>query len=80
MFDAQLYRPKAEVEEWKKRCPIERLEKWAIEAGILHETDLAPLETEVAREVQDAVAFAEAGSWEPVADLLRDVQTPRAVP
>jgi hypothetical protein len=26
------------------------------------------------------VAFAEAGSWEPVADLLRDVQTPRAVP
>jgi pyruvate dehydrogenase E1 component alpha subunit len=80
MFDAQLYRPKAEVEEWKKRCPIERLEKWAIEAGILHEADLAPLETEVAREVQEAVAFAEAGSWEPVADLLRDVQTPRAVP
>jgi pyruvate dehydrogenase E1 component alpha subunit len=80
MFDAQLYRGKAEIEAWKKRCPIERLEKWAIEAGILHESDLAPLETEVAREVQDAVAFAEAGSWEPVADLLRDVQTPRAVP
>jgi pyruvate dehydrogenase E1 component alpha subunit len=80
MFDAQLYRSKAEIEVWKKRCPIERLEKWAIEAGILHESDLAPLETEVAREVQDAVAFAEAGSWEPVADLLRDVQTPRAVP
>jgi hypothetical protein len=24
------------------------------------------------------VAFAEAGTWEPVADLTRDVQTPRA--
>ncbi len=80
MFDAQLYRPKAEVEAWKKRCPIERLEKWAVEAGILHQSDLAPIEAEVAREVQEAVAFAEAGSWEPAADLLRDVQTPRAAP
>ena len=80
MFDAQLYRPKAEVEAWKKRCPIERLEKWAVEAGILHESDLASVDSEVAREVQDAVAFAEAGSWEPVADLLRDVQTPETVP
>jgi pyruvate dehydrogenase E1 component alpha subunit len=78
MFDAQLYRPKTEVEEWKKRCPIQRLEKWAVEAGILHENDLAALEGEVGREVQDAVAFAEAGTWEPVADLTRDVQTPRA--
>ena len=80
MFVAQLYRPMAEVEAWKKRCPIERLERWAVEAGILHESDLASVDAEVAREVQDAVAFAEAGSWEPVADLLRDVQTPGTVP
>ena len=27
----------------------------------------------MAKEVEDAVAFAEAGSWEPVEDLTKDV-------
>lgn len=77
MFDAQLYRPKAEIEEWKKRCPIEHLKAWALGASMLHADDIARLESEVAAEVDAAVAFAEAGTWEPVGDLLRDVTTPR---
>ena len=36
------------------------------------------LDAAVVGEVDDAVAFAEAGQWEPVEDLLRDVSTPRA--
>mgnify|MGYP006198449097 CR=1 FL=1 len=31
-------------------------------------------------EIEQAVAFAEAGSLEPVANLLRDVHTPEATP
>jgi TPP-dependent pyruvate/acetoin dehydrogenase alpha subunit len=79
MFDAQLYRSKAEVEEWKKKCPIEHLRTWALSAGVLHDNDVAAIEAEVAQEVADAVAFAEAGTWEPVDQLLRDVYTPKAV-
>ena len=30
----------------------------------------------LAAEVAEAMAFAEAGAWEPVEDLLRDVHTP----
>ena len=31
------------------------------------------------KEVEAAVAFAEDGTWEPVADLLKDVLTPEGV-
>jgi len=77
MFDAQLYRPKAEIEEWKKRCPIEHFKTWALGAAMLHADEVTALETEVDAEVAAAVAFAEAGSWEPAGNLLRDVHTPR---
>lgn len=73
MFDPQFYRSKEEVEEWKKRDPIKRLADWMCEAGMLHEADLASIEAEAKAEIDDSVAFAEAGTWEPVADLTRDV-------
>ena len=73
MFDAQLYRDKAEVERWKERDPIRRFAEWTVACGLLHESDVHALETEAATEVEAAVAFAEQGAWEPVADLGRFV-------
>jgi pyruvate dehydrogenase E1 component alpha subunit len=73
MFDAQLYRDKAEIELWRRRCPIERFTAWCQESGLLHDGDVATIESEVAAEVAHAVAFAEAGTWEPVEELTRDV-------
>jgi len=73
MFDPQLYRAKAEVEEWKKRDPIPRLTNWLREAGMLHDKDVEKIEAGVKAEIDDAVAFAEAGKWEPVETLTRDV-------
>ena len=77
MFDPELYRGKAEVEEWKKRDPIPRFARWLQDAGLLHEADMEKIEKDVARLIEEAVAFAEAAPWEPVEDLLRDVYTPR---
>jgi pyruvate dehydrogenase E1 component alpha subunit len=73
MFDPQLYRAKAEVEEWKKRDPIPRLSMWMNSAGLLHPDDLDTIERSVEAEVNAAVAFAEAGQWEPVEQLTKDV-------
>lgn len=73
MFDPQLYRTKEEVEEWKKRDPIPRLADWMRRAGMLHDKDLEKIEAEVKAEIDDAVAYAEAGKWEPVAELTRYV-------
>ena len=72
MFDAQLYREKGEVEEWKEHGPILRYQSWLQQTGILHDSDFEAMEAEVAEEVAAAVAFAEQGSWEPVANLLTD--------
>ena len=73
MFDPELYRPKAEVETWKKRGPIARFSGWLKDSGILHEADFAAIEAEAGREVEAAVAFAEAAGWEPVEELTRFV-------
>ena len=73
MFDPQLYRDKSEVEEWKKRDPIQGLAGLLQQGGLLTAADLESLEKEVALEVEDAVAFAEAGTWEPVEELTRFV-------
>ena len=41
--------------------------------NLLKDADYAAVEQEVAKEVEDSVAFAEAGTWEPVSDLTRFV-------
>jgi pyruvate dehydrogenase E1 component alpha subunit len=73
MFDPQLYRTKSEVEEWKKRDPILRFTAWLRDTGAVHQGELDAIESEIATEIAEAVAFAEAGSWEPAEDLTRDV-------
>jgi pyruvate dehydrogenase E1 component alpha subunit len=78
MFDAELYRDKAEVETWKERDPITMFVEQSKQAGLLDDTAMAEIESEVAGIVDEAVAFAEAGTWEAVDDLTRDVYTPAA--
>ena len=73
MFDPELYREKEEVKKWTEIGPIRRFQSWALEAGELNQADIDAIEEEVALEVSEAVAFAEAGTWEPVTELLRDV-------
>lgn len=73
MFDAQLYRSKEEVAAWRERDPIRRLRAWLEQAGYLHPDDMTRMESEVEAEVADAVAFAQAGTLEPVEELERFV-------
>jgi pyruvate dehydrogenase E1 component alpha subunit/2-oxoisovalerate dehydrogenase E1 component len=73
MFDPELYRTKAEVEEWKKRDPIRQLISVMEKQSVITSADIASVEKEVDQEIVDAVAFAEAGTWEPAEDLTRFV-------
>jgi pyruvate dehydrogenase E1 component alpha subunit len=73
MFDPDLYRRREEVETWKKRCPIAALRARLEQRGQLSAAELAAIETEISRDLEDAVAFAEAGTLEPVDHLLDDV-------
>ncbi|MDH3624111.1 MAG: pyruvate dehydrogenase (acetyl-transferring) E1 component subunit alpha [Myxococcales bacterium] len=71
MYDAELYRSKAEVEEWKKLDPIEQLKERALGATLITGADIETIEQEVAREIEEAVQFAEEGEWESIDDLAR---------
>jgi len=73
MFDAQLYREKGEVEDWKEHGPIRRYQAWLRDSGLLHDSDLEAMERDIAAEVQAAVDFAERGTWEPLEGLLTHV-------
>jgi len=73
MFDAQLYRDKAEVEEWRGRGPLTTLTTRLKAAGLMTEDDFQRLLREADAEVEAAAGFAAAAEWESVEDLARHV-------
>ncbi|MGE5106669.1 MAG: pyruvate dehydrogenase (acetyl-transferring) E1 component subunit alpha [Sphingobacteriales bacterium] len=73
MFDAELYREKAEVEEWKRRDPIPKLQQILLNQNAITQSEMDALNIKIEAEVQKAVDFAEAGTWEPVEELTKFV-------
>jgi pyruvate dehydrogenase E1 component alpha subunit len=73
MFDAQAYRTRDEVQGWRERDPIERLQAWMLANHLATAQEIQGIQAGVAAEIDAAVAFAEAATLEPVADLERFV-------
>ncbi len=78
MFDAQLYRDKAEVEAWRRKDPIVRFRGWLEANRMIHPEEVEQIYKDVAAEIAEAVTFAEAGSPEPVEHLTRFTHAERA--
>lgn len=76
MFDPELYRDKAEVKKWRERDPIRLLTETCLAEKLVSTDDIAAFESAADDEIADAVAYAEAGTWESVDDLTRDLMTP----
>ncbi len=76
MFDPELYRDKAEVEEWKKRDPIDGCRARLEQEGIVSARGFEEIQRRADEEVLAAVEFADTGTWEDVGTLERDVMTP----
>ncbi len=77
MFDPEHYRSQAEVEEWMERGPIVHLRAALEAAGELGDDAWAAIEKAADDEVRAAVAYAEAGTLEPVDELMRFVHSER---
>jgi pyruvate dehydrogenase E1 component alpha subunit len=73
MYDPDLYRAKEEIERWRQHDPIAALTGRLEAQGLLAAEDLEGMEGSVAEEIEAAIAFAEAGTLEPVEDLERFV-------
>ena len=77
MFDPERYREKAEVAHWLERDPIVLLRSALENAGQLTEAQWTEVQRDADDEVAAAVAFAEAGTPEPVEELTRFVYSER---
>jgi pyruvate dehydrogenase E1 component alpha subunit len=73
MYDPERYRDKEEVEAWRRRDPISTFVARMTDDGPLTQEDIEAADAEALAEVDEAVAFAEAGTFEPVEDLARFV-------
>jgi pyruvate dehydrogenase E1 component beta subunit/2-oxoisovalerate dehydrogenase E1 component len=73
MFDPQLYRDKAEVEEWKERGPIRVLVERMRAERLLDDGELEAMEGELDAELIEVTRAAEDGSLEDRKDLTRFV-------
>ena len=80
MYDPDLYRTKEEIERWKQHDPIPALTARLQADGLLTDDAVEQLEQEIATEIEDAIAFAEAGPLEPVEELERFVYYEGAAP
>jgi len=78
MYDPELYRDKAEVEQWRRRDPIEMLVGRMRDAGELPDDELAAMEDQLAGEIDASVAAARAAPAEPVEDLTKFVYSPES--
>ena len=76
--DPQPYRTKDEVDQWKKRCPIERFRAYAVERHLLTKTACERIEREVQAELDDAVEFARTSPFPDPQEALEDVYTEEA--
>lgn len=73
MYDPDLYRDKSEIEEWKKRDPIDSFFSKLSTQGMVTEHDLDQIEKKVQIVIADAVATAEMGTWEPIEHLTQNI-------
>ncbi len=67
------YRTDEEVEEWKKKDPIDQFETRLNEQGILSTNDAQAVHDEVLAEIADAIKFAEESPYPEASAILEDV-------
>ena len=73
--DAMVYRSMEEVDGWRKKDPIMRVEKLLTERGIMSEAGYQLVRAEIQQEVNEAVAFAEASPQPAPESIFEDVYT-----
>jgi pyruvate dehydrogenase E1 component alpha subunit len=73
MADPEEYRTKEEVEEWRKRDPIETFGKRLVDEGVLTEKGLEKIDGEAMATVDEAVEFADKSPFPELASLYDDV-------
>lgn len=71
--DANKYRTKEEIEEWKRKCPIMRFRKYLSEEAGFGEEELTAMEQKAKDDIEKAVEFAKNSPYPSLDTILEDV-------
>jgi pyruvate dehydrogenase E1 component alpha subunit len=73
MADPEEYRSKEEVEEWRKRDPINVFKGRLVDEGVISDDDFEKLDEETAARVEEAVEFADNSPFPDLDSLYDDI-------
>lgn len=71
--DAQVYRTKEEVAEWKKKCPILRFRGFLTGEGVASEKELAGLDARAQKDIEAALEFSNKSPEPKIENIFDDV-------
>jgi pyruvate dehydrogenase E1 component alpha subunit len=71
--DAQIYRSKDEVAQWKEKCPIKRHREFILKNKVMTEAELDAIEAQAVQDIKDAVDFAENSPEPKIENIFDDV-------
>ncbi len=71
--DAQLYRTKEEVNEWKKKCPIKRMRTYLVDNKIADDAALDKLDKQAEQDIENAIEYANNSPEPKIEDIFEDV-------
>ena len=74
--DDASYVPEGMIDDWRKRDPIDRLEKILLADHVLNEQSKKKIEERITSEIEDAVAFATGSEYPPAEDAGEGVYAP----
>ena len=67
------YRTEGEFQEWKQRCPIERLRRRLMDEGTLTQQEVSSMINMVKTEIDNAVVFAKASPFPEKRAMMEDI-------
>ncbi len=70
------YRTESEFQEWKRRCPLERLKERLLREGILCNQDIDRMVSELEAEIEDAIVFAKESPFPEERLLMENIYAP----
>lgn len=71
--DANVYRSRDEIDEWRQKCPIKRMRRALLEDGSFTEEELAAIESRAEADIQAALDYANSSPEPDVARVEEDV-------
>ena len=71
--DPAIYKPKEEQAAWMEKDPMPRYAKFLVENGVMTQDEVDAVDAQVAKEIEDAIAFADAQPFPSVESAVVDV-------